>query len=634
MALSQTGNLEVAPAGSKIVKLGIYPSIGICRLGNSSEWFFAPEVPGLPPRPEGGFKDRDQRVKKQVQRFRIYGFDSEGRVVSEITTDNAEIEWTVHVANTKAAWYQFSNPLDIPDLASGLPGQRRNQAIADSDREKMLVIDPGPTSISGPDKNKSGGNEAYQMACKFWDSIDVSLGELRTDKDGRLLVFPGNGKSDSAIPDNAIKSFSGNDAWYDDTCDGWVKAKVKLADGTELPVEPGWVVSTAPNFAPEITPFISLHDVVRDTMVKKGHKNTQPTQEKLSFRRDIYPYFYRLGLMEWVAASASLRQGWIDIGDFLDPKYLTQLADPSPENKAFRTKVFKQFRDPKSEKIEQYKLPYLLGEGVNYDFSPAQWFLIPDLQYTILQRWADGDFTNDYQDDALDKLTAFDEIDLALQPDALTRAALEPCSGGAFHPGVELTWPMRHEAMYASPFRIALGNRSSLIHDVGPLLTQDIVFKGSNEAPPPVGAQMPGDLTRWMGVPWQCDAFSCNQVMYENDFPNATWWPAQMPVDVLPEAYYNQIMRKDLSPEQRIQFAENRVPWARGAAGLGYHAEASYLDGLARMIYLWHRMGFIVSQPGPTDEAAPSQIPKVLFVESERGSMKLEPHRKPNTGLK
>ncbi len=49
------------------------------------------------------------------------------------------------------------------------------------------------------------------------------------------------------------------------------------------------------------------------------------------------------------------------------------------------------------------------------------------------------DSVNDFEEPELDKVTSLDDVHVALQPDALTRAALEPCSGGAFHPGVELT---------------------------------------------------------------------------------------------------------------------------------------------------------------------------------------------------
>ena len=634
IALASAGAPEPAPEGSRIARLGIYPAMGICRVGNSKEWFLAPEIPGQASNPEGGYKDGEMKIKKQVQRFRIYGFDDEGRVVREITGEEADIRWTVRVANTKAAWYGFNNPLDNREVAPGLPSGLRNQFFTEADRDKMLVIDPGPATVSGPRATPK------PMVGRFWNELEVKLGELRTDEASRLLVFPGDGVSQSAIPDNPIDNFSDNDGWHDDWCDGWVKAEVKLhEDDRELPVDHAWVACCGPNFAPEVPPFITLYEVIQDVMVENKVPGAEAPPFPLSFRRDIYPFFHRLGLMAWVATSAATREGWIDVGNFLDPGYIARLADPSPDNADFRRHVFRQFRRPASlddccdhgaDEV-QYKLPYMLGDGVNYDFSPAHWFQIPKLQYGILASWAAGDFVDDRDDPRIDKICTFEDIPLSLQPHALTRAALDPCSGGAFHPGVELTWPLRHIELYSGPFRIALGDRDTLTQYVGGLLTPKTAFEGGCGSPPPIGPQMPGDLTRWMGIPWQCDAFSCQQVLFSNDFPDAVWWPALLPIDVLPQAYYNQVLREDLSPDVRRQFADGRVSWSRGVAGIGYHAEASYTDGLGRMVALWDRMGFVVRKPGPK-KPVPG-IPDELFVEMGRGSMDLETNQPPNQGI-
>jgi hypothetical protein len=106
--------------------------------------------------------------------------------------------------------------------------------------------------------------------------------------------------------------------------------------------------------------------------------------------------------------------------------------------------------------------------------------------------------------------------------------------------------------------------------------------------------------------------------------PNATWWPALLPIDVLPQRFYDQVMNRSLSATERAKFFASRVAWSRGVAGIGYHAEASYTDGLNQMIYLWNRMGFVVRKPGPSDPDRPREIPPVLFVEVDRGSMALE----------
>lgn len=640
-AVAATGAVA-APAGARIARVGIYPAIGICRVGGSPRWFLAPEVPGLPPRPEGGFKDGEEAIKKQAQRFRIYAFDDEERVIGELTADDARIEWSVHVANTKAAWYGFNNPLDNGALAPGLPGQLRNQYfVTDAERERMLVIDGGLTTISGVSTNASGDDPRYAMGGVFYGTESVGLGHLLTDERGRLVVVPPDGVSNSPVG-SPITSFADNDGWHDDWCDGPVRARVTLPDGRSLDADHGWVACVGPNFAPEIPPVTTLYDVIEDLNVREGWSAAPASP--LSFRKHIYPTFRRLALMEWVASAANLRQGWLNVGDFSDPAYLARLADPSPAAEAFRRSVFEKFRNPRNLgpeafKEERLKMPYMLGDGINYDGSPLQWFQFPELQYSCLERWAAGDFVDDLGDAAVESVTALEDIDVALQPGALTEAALEPCSGGAFHPGVELTYYLRLRAMYAKahgqsaePFRIALGERESLIQNVGRLLTPEAAFEGGNGTPPPIGPQAPGDLTRWMGLPWQCDAFSCQQVNMQEDFPTTVWWPALLPIDVLPERFYEQAMREDLAPDQRVRFFENRVSWSRGVAGIGYHANASYWDGITNMITLWERMGFVVRREGPSDPGRPPAIPAEIFVEVGRGNMEMRFDWKPSDG--
>ncbi|MFD1251349.1 L-lysine 6-oxidase [Devosia equisanguinis] len=628
LAVAATPAIEAASEGAAIARVGIYPALGISRVGGSQKWFYAPELPGVPANPEGGFKDGSSLIKKQVQRFRVFAFDAEGRVIKELTAADAKIEWRVHVANTKAAWYGFVNAHDNGANAPGMPTRMRNQYFASNEqREKMLVIDPGAVTISGTEVNWSGEDEAYAMKGRFWDSVDVGLGQVRTDADGRLLVVPADGISRSPRG-TAITNFADNDGWHDDWCDGPVDAKVTLPDGQVLDADGAWIACVGPDFAPEIPSISTLYDVIEN--MNWEQKWVEPPATPLSFRQHIYPTFRRLALMEWVSAASNLRQGWLDVGDFSSEAYLAQLADPSEANKAFRQKVFSAFRDPynmgpNAYKEEHFKIPLMPGDGVDHNGSPLQWFQFPKLQYERLRLWAEGAFDNDFADAALDQVTDLDQLPVEQRPHALTEAALEPCSGGAFHPGVELSYYLRLPALYAraadpeaEAFRIARGNRASLVQNVGRILDFTNATTGEDA---PIGPQMAGDLTRWMGLPWQPDAFSCQRVAMQTDFPVPVWWPALLPVDVLPEEHYNQLMRTDLSAEQRVKFFENRVWWARGVPGIGYHANASYWDGIRNMIAVWQQMGFVVQRPGPTDPDRPEAIPQQLFVEVGRGSM-------------
>lgn len=604
-----------AASEAQVAKVRIYPAIGICRVGGAESWFYAPEVPGLPPIPaDGNFKDGTEKIKKQVQRFRVYAFDNDDNIIGEVTGD--DITWGVHLANTKANWYGFNNPLDNKDLAPGLPSQKRNQYfVSDKDREENLIIDGGLLEISGTDTNADGGDADYQFEGIFWGgqptAEKVGLGQLRTDDAGRLMVVPPDGVSNSPSG-AAITSFADNNAWHDDWCDGPVTASVTIG-GQTYEAEPSWVACVGPNFAPEIPPITTMYDVVADMNVQAGWAELPDLP--LSFMTYIYPTFRRVALMEWVTQAANLRQGWLAIGDLSDPDYVAQLADPDPSNAEFRAQIFDLFRDPYNLSDDAYieerlKIPYMLGDGVNYDGSPLQWFQFPKLQYEYLRAWAAGEFVNDYDgqlpEDVVTDYGSFDDIPLELQPGALTQAALEPLSGGAFHPGVELTYYLRLKEMYAHQyddsaelFRIAHGDRDSLNQNLGRLLTPEIAFDGFGDTPPPIGPQMAGDLTRWMGLPWQCDAFSCQQVLMQQNYPTAVWWPALLPIDVLPEAYYAAALDDDLSPDEQDKFLNSRISWSRGVAGIGYHANGSYWDGITNMITVWERMGFVVRMPSP-----------------------------------
>src|SRR6266536_178983 len=125
----------------------IHPSIGIARVGDSpDDYFVGPEVPGLqsslnkpdaPPSPNETYKDKKGRIKRQGARFRIYEYTlNDARTptkIREITADDAQIQWEVHLANRKAAAPQFPKG-----------NERRNKSVP----ENKLIIDAGSQKVS------------------------------------------------------------------------------------------------------------------------------------------------------------------------------------------------------------------------------------------------------------------------------------------------------------------------------------------------------------------------------------------------------------------------------------------------------------------------------------------------------
>ena len=150
--------------------------------------FLGPEVPGSGPQPKDGlFKDNEGRVKRQAVRFHVYGYDSNDKVVKEITSDDGSLTWQVHLANRKGASNKFMGFFEPPSAE-----KRNSDILEEEERERNLVIDPGPITINGV--NQSGSNFMFNKG-KFF-GIEVPLGELRTDEKGRLIVLGGFGKSD------------------------------------------------------------------------------------------------------------------------------------------------------------------------------------------------------------------------------------------------------------------------------------------------------------------------------------------------------------------------------------------------------------------------------------------------------
>src|SRR6266480_2750626 len=100
----------------------IHPSIGICRLGTSQEYFFGPQPSSERnarleferTQAPWGYRDSRGRLRRQAAVFRVFEMevDKQGKAVSapkEVTPDRARIEWTIHVANRKAAGKQFGS---------------------------------------------------------------------------------------------------------------------------------------------------------------------------------------------------------------------------------------------------------------------------------------------------------------------------------------------------------------------------------------------------------------------------------------------------------------------------------------------------------------------------------------------
>jgi L-lysine epsilon oxidase-like protein/heme oxygenase-like protein len=681
-----------APRGSldDVAYCKIHPGLGIARLGDSPEEFFiGPESPGHMPHPAGGFKDKQGHIKRQAARFRIYGYNAQGEAIAELTAADADIQWTVQLANKKASFDMFLGrywDIQFPDVKKyadehnhGNPPQR-NQEISDQAlRQRLLEIRPEPRTIAGA--NESG--EKYRMIGSFgplpytvvtadnkdalagsrsgfmnvpfidptqtdltktfvqtakkyhWDpgvlqspvaetpAADVYLGELRTDPQGRLLVLGGRGESRSLAPDNPVGFLNGdfyfgsNDYWHDDTSDGSVNASVMLKGGRKLEVrESAWVLVAPPKFAPHLEPLTTLWDVSEWVAAKKGER---PARKEVSFLEDVYPLLRRLNEYQWVNQFALQQHG---SGMVFDPlsegpgsanlfPQLHAKDDPTGANRAMRMHVFSRMRKPlevlqaehpglglsqllesqwANENSGMAKMPQMWGDGGDgldpvghpaanptSETNPGggipggtyvTWCALTPRQYEALKLWAEGHFVDDWPAgrSPLNPPTApvTKSLPVKAQPASLDRAALDPCIGAPFYPGIEITYICENPKLWAEP---------------GRLQWRDL---------------QPGDITRHMALPWQADFSECNH----------RWWPAARPDDIVTQKAYDDVVKYyDAAADGTLQSAlAARVLWARGIP-----QDSPNLDN--GMVAHWAEFGFIVPA---------SAHGQTVYVETER----------------
>ncbi|MFI5529882.1 LodA/GoxA family CTQ-dependent oxidase [Kitasatospora sp. NPDC051853] len=579
----------------QVVRAAIHPAIGVARVGNSpEEYYLGPEVPDPRPAEPGFYKDPAGAVKREVARFRIYGYDAEGRVVAELTPEQAEISWQVELANLKAAWYQFQLALDVPDAAHAKPSLLRNADVTDP-RRADLAITPGPVRISGCEVS----GPAYHFADGTFFGKQVYLGELRTDPEGRLLVFGGFGNS-ASNDGRPVTTFANNEGWHDDTADGPVTAEVRIA-GRAVPVDPAWVVVAPPNYAPAVKGIRTLYDLLFDAFVQDGQL---PFPDRVSFTRHIAPLLLRLADHQWVNNGFAGFYGAQGLADFSTPEGMARLSSTAPGRKALRRQVFNALRDYTRDGASPVPWPWLYGDGMAIPpRTPLQHLALSPTQMELCRLWADGTFEDDWG--TVPPVHELDGLPLAERPAALDRAALDFCLADAFHPGCEVTWPIRHLTMYRAPFRIRHRPSGEPEPDYGPVLTPQRALGPDG----PLHAQGPGDLTRWMAVPWQTDTASCRSG-YElaldprNDPYLPTFWPARVPNHVLAEEDYRVVVDTTRPLAERTAAFERRSVWLRGLKGTNP-------GQLNQMVGDWYRLGIVEVRDGAADFAAVMQVESV-----------------------
>lgn len=589
--------------------LHVYPPLGIARVGNAAgqmDYVIGPEVIGGPPTlPAGGparfladFRTANGSIKRQAARFRVYARLKDGSV-REVTAADANIEWRVAIANLKAGWYEFNQAMDLPGGLSR-DAKPRNLDVYTSGWRAVLDITPTPRSIAGRDTPAIAFDDGT-----FWHKI-VYLGELRTDHEGRLIFLGGRGESAPFRRGLSPLTFANNVGWHDDVADGPVRATVTFPDGTSFEAEPGYVAVTPPNFAPGLFGVVTMDDAVRETFQNAGWIDPPATT---SFTQDVWPIFDRLTGLQWVDHGLFMIHGHGSPLDARDPIVIDRLRDASPENAPRRQAIFALFRDPHAGgTVDEAKLPQIYGDGIDLAQSALALLSITPTQYAHLQRWADGEFFDDWSG-VVPTPPDFATLSPAEQVAHLERTALHDCLGGPFHPGIEITWVMRLPLLWTRQYRLkVLATDLPAKQDYGPVLTPAVCIGDGG----PFDGVAAGALTRFLGVPWQTDGASCNSAADYAPWTflsMPTFWGARVPDQVFAAENFERARALDPAalPVQVQKHFMLRADWLRDVRDVDYYGR------IARMVMDWAGLGMILPVANP-----PAHLPADTRVEQGR----------------
>ncbi len=419
-------------------------------------------------------RDAQGAFKRQAARFRIFqypdanagsyptGLGTEIKIGSTVNGKTVEnIIWTVHVANKKANTYVLVEDPPNAGIASYENGKLpplRNASVQNGDpndprRVTMLTIDPGPRTVSGANSGgvkfdkatiasvyragsgivqlnnypKSFPADSFANLYCPTGPIDT-LGELRTDAGGSLLVLGGYGRACGwdVRPPYLVHDVN-NDQWFGDASDGPVSAVLVFNDNSVQQVQAGaWVTATDPGYAPQTLNIVSLWDDIYDSWVRTlalvpalySNGGFQPSYRP-AFSDQLQPIFVSVSLQQW---NINLNSG--GIGAHNQVGQINATTDPSTTIVVPITGTVRNPNDPADWSQGPPLMPGSLGDS-NQDF-----LVVSKTQYFFLQQWQNNNFAQG--------------AGPALGPgEYLDKVVLQNCLGGRFSPGIDLTFVMR-----------------------------------------------------------------------------------------------------------------------------------------------------------------------------------------------
>jgi hypothetical protein len=648
--------------------LRLHPTINFARVGTSDDYYLSPEtsaglplpgpghtVGGLPikrgtedePITSDDLRDADGHLRRQAARFRIFAYELDGpdtypcpAGVAEIGPGSTladgrvvrDVVWTVHLANKKANAYNVVVAAGLQAYADGKVPQLRNNSVygtVDSPaRLTQLVIDPGPRAIGSgdrgvvsfdlatvashcdgtgaigelPDYPKSFPQNSNSRLFAPSGPLD-SLGELTTDEAGRLLVLPGRGRTAAQYDEYGdpipLTGDLNNVGWFDDAADGPVSATIVFEDGSTEDAFGAWVVCGDPAYAPQIRNVVSVWDDVYDAWIRD--LDLQPeiysdgafnADYRPSFDAEIHPIFRAASLQRWTANLPELAVRAHQAVDAIS-------ASDDPDRTIMAGLAYiRNPNEPDELSVGVPLMPLSLGE------AGTDFLAVSMTQYFMLEQWN----RNHFDPEGGSRLGPGEYLDMA---------SLSNCLGGRYVPGIEVSYPVRQPDMYHTDWRTSGAGPFRVKHKPLAYATarKDTPFLSGGWIPlhGMIDGLEPGDVTKFMSVPWQTDYNSCSIHQASINTPGHStatgnpltlyWsWPSQRPDAVYPAtAVVNGVL-------------PDRVWSVRGPGTLTNNPKSSATFQKAlQSVVQWDRIGVVLQGTRITGDTYPPDF----FLEAE-----------------
>lgn len=644
----------------------VHPSVNFARFGTSEDYILSPETSaglpqegtpvtgGLPikkgtqntPVTSHDLRDDEGKLKKQAARFRIYAYDLNGEdsypsgagteiVIGTTLADGrtvTDLIWSSHLANKKAAAYNVVNNKGIEAYANNQVPQMRNPEVhgtIDSDyRLNRLMIDAGPRAIKASNNESAQFNRCSEAKCvkdggeivplpdypiRFPEDTNDelfepsgplnTLGELRTDDEGRLLVLASSGNAvgqydEYGVPIQMTGDLN-NVGWFDSAADGPVNVTLVFDDGTTEDAFGAWVVCGDPAYAPQIRNVVSVWDdvynmFVRDLGLQPELYGMSPKEDKCdynptyqpNFTQDIQPIFIACNLQRWTANLPPLA-----LRAHTAVESITEDDDPNTTIMA----ALNFIRNPNKNEtnLGTPLMPLSLGA------AGTSFLTVTKTQYFLLEQWSKNKFEKGGQT----KLGPGEILDMA---------SMANCLGGRYVPGIEVSYTIMEKDIYqqdwktsgSGPFRI---KQYPLTYEN---LNRETPYLSSGWIPlhDMTEGLEPGDISKFMAIPWQTDYNSCSihataintDGVNESNGAETTlyWsWPSQRPDAVyVAEEVFNNVL-----PQQQWSIR------GKGTHAVNPASAATFQDPL-QSVQDWHKIGIIVqgtNVDSETQEYAP-----------------------------